>query len=30
MDHRRGLAHYLKTGEGPVIGCGIEMTGMRR
>jgi PAS domain S-box-containing protein len=27
--HRRGLAHYLKTGEGPVVGRRIEMTGMR-
>lgn len=28
--HRRGLAHYLKTGEGPVIGKRIEITGMRK
>src|SRR5438105_5785076 len=27
--HRRGLAHYLKTGEGPVIGKRIEIAGMR-
>jgi two-component system, chemotaxis family, CheB/CheR fusion protein len=28
--HRRGLAHYLKTGEGPVIGRRIEITGVRK
>ena len=28
--HRRGLAHYLKTGEGPVIGKRIEITGVRK
>src|ERR1700716_2388295 len=28
--HRRGLAHYLKTGEGPVIGKRIEITGIRK
>src|SRR6266404_1566716 len=28
--HRRGLAHYLKTGEGPVIGKRIEIVGMRK
>ena len=28
--HRRGLAHYLKTGEGPVIGKRIEITGQRK
>ena len=28
--HRRGLAHYLKTGEGPVIGRRIEIAGMRK
>ncbi len=27
--HRRGLAHYLATGEGPVIGKRIEMTARR-
>jgi PAS domain S-box-containing protein len=27
--HRRGLAHYLATGEGPVLGKHIEMTGLR-
>src|SRR5438876_490326 len=27
--HRRGLAHYLKTGEGPVIGKRIEIAGVR-
>jgi len=26
--HRRGLAHYLETGEGPVIGQRIELTAM--
>src|SRR5437016_5778982 len=28
--HRRGLAHYLKTGEGPVIGKRIEIAGARK
>src|SRR5436305_5545476 len=28
--HRRGLAHYLKTGEGPVIGKRIEIAGIRK
>jgi PAS domain S-box-containing protein len=28
--HRRGLAHYLATGEGPVIGTRLELTGVRR
>src|SRR5919201_2373859 len=28
--HRRGLAHYLRTGEGPVIGRRIEINGLRR
>ncbi len=28
--HRRGLARYLKTGEGPVIGKRIEIAGMRK
>jgi PAS domain S-box-containing protein len=28
--HRRGLAHYLKTGEGPVIGKRIEIGGLRK
>ena len=28
--HRRGLTHYLKTGEGPVIGKRIEITGVRK
>jgi PAS domain S-box-containing protein len=27
--HRRGLAHYLATGEGPVLNKRIEMTAMR-
>lgn len=27
--HRRGLAHYLATGEGPVLGKRIELTGLR-
>jgi PAS domain S-box-containing protein len=27
--HRRGLAHYLSTGEAPILGKRIEMTGMR-
>jgi PAS domain S-box-containing protein len=28
--HRRGLAHYLKTSEGPVIGKRIEIAGLRK
>src|SRR5437763_17187939 len=28
--HRRGLARYLKTGEGPVIGRQIEVAGFRK
>ena len=28
--HRRGLAHYLKTGDGPVIGKRIEIGGVRK
>ena len=28
--HRRGLAHFLKTGEGPVIGKRIEIAGSRK
>ena len=28
--HRRGLDHYLKTGEGPVIGKRIEIPGIRK
>ena len=28
--HRRGLAHFLKTGEGPVIGRRIEIEGLRK
>jgi PAS domain S-box-containing protein len=28
--HRRGLGHYLKTGEGPVIGKRIEIAGVRK
>lgn len=28
--HRRGLAHYLKTGEGPLIGKLIEIEALRR
>src|SRR5436190_2556759 len=27
--HRQGLAHYLKTGEGPVIGRRIEINALR-
>ena len=27
--HRRGLAHYLATGEGPVLGKRIELTAFR-
>jgi len=28
--HRRGLAHYLKTGEGPVLGKRLEMAAVRK
>ena len=28
--HRQGLAHYLATGEGPVLGRRIELVAMRR
>ncbi len=28
--HHAGLAHYLETGEGPVLGKRIEITAMRR
>src|SRR5881392_3140588 len=28
--HRRGLAHFLKTGKGPVIGKRIEIAGIRK
>src|SRR5438105_7604533 len=28
--HRRGLAYYLKTGAGPVIGKRIEIAGLRK
>ena len=28
-DHRRGLAHYLATGEGPVIGRRVEVRALR-
>src|SRR5207245_4039367 len=28
--HRRGLAHYLRTGEGPVLGPPLEINGLRR
>jgi PAS domain S-box-containing protein len=27
--HRRGLAHYLATGEGPVLGTRVEVPGLR-
>src|SRR6185295_8454948 len=27
--HRQGLAHYLATGEGPVLNCRLELTGVR-
>jgi PAS domain S-box-containing protein len=27
--HRRGLAHYLATGEGPVLGTRVELAGLR-
>jgi len=29
-EHRQGLAHYLKTGEGPLIGKLIEIEALRR
>src|SRR5947199_1194935 len=28
--HRHGLAHYLKTGKGPLLGKRIEIEGLRR
>jgi len=28
--HKRGLKHYLSTGEAPVLGKRIQLTGMRR
>jgi two-component system cell cycle sensor histidine kinase/response regulator CckA len=28
--HRRGLAHFLATGEGPILGRRLELTGLRR
>ena len=28
--HRRGLARYLETGEGPLLGRRIELTGLRK
>ncbi len=28
--HERGMAHYLQSGEGPVLGKRIEITAMRR
>src|SRR3989475_4854800 len=28
--HRRGLARYLETGEGPILGRRIELTGVRK
>ena len=28
--HRRGLARYLETGEGPILGRRIELTGLRK
>jgi PAS domain-containing protein len=28
--HRKGLAHYLRTGEGPLFGKWVEIAGMRR
>ena len=27
--HRRGMAHYLRTSEGPVLGKRVELTGQR-
>ena len=29
-DHRRGLAHYLQTGEGPVLNTRLEIVALRR
>ena len=29
-DHRRGLAHFLETGEGPVLGRRLELVALRR
>lgn len=29
-NHRRGLAHYLATGEGPVLGKRLELTAVRK
>ena len=29
-DHRKGLATYLRTGEGPVLGTRLELPGLRR
>ncbi|MBA3554013.1 MAG: PAS domain S-box protein, partial [Gemmatimonadales bacterium] len=28
--HRRGLSHFLRTGEGPILGHRIEITALRR
>lgn len=28
--HRRGIAHFLATGEGPALGARIELTALRR
>jgi PAS domain S-box-containing protein len=28
--HRRGMAHYLSTGEGPLLGQRLELTALRR
>jgi two-component system, cell cycle sensor histidine kinase and response regulator CckA len=28
--HRRGLAHFAATGEGPILGRRLELSGMRR
>ena len=28
--HRQGLTHYLKTGEGPLLGKRVEIAGLRR
>jgi len=28
--HRKGLAHYLRTGEGPLLGKRVEIAGLRR
>ena len=30
VPHRQGLAHYLATGEGPVVGTRFEITAVRR